>query len=240
MTAEFISSLCFFAVLASTICRAQSPMPDPIPIFTPGARILFQGDSITDGNRGRNEDPNHILGHGYVFIIAAKYGAAFPDLKLTFINRGTTANTVVDLQKRWKADTLDLNPDILSLLAGANDTYQKLPMDQFEKVYDRLLADMRARHPGVKLVLGEPFALPVGDRAKTWATWGENTRQQQAVVARLAQKYGAALVRYQQVFDEAQKHAPAEYWIWDGVHPTYAGHQLMADEWVRTVQQNKP
>lgn len=25
--------------------------------------FLFQGDSITDGNRGRDEDPNHILGH---------------------------------------------------------------------------------------------------------------------------------------------------------------------------------
>ena len=31
------------------------------------AVILFQGDSITDGNRGRNEDPNHIMGHGYAF-----------------------------------------------------------------------------------------------------------------------------------------------------------------------------
>ena len=39
---------------------------EPIGAFTPGARILFQGDSITDGNRGRGNDPNHILGHGYV------------------------------------------------------------------------------------------------------------------------------------------------------------------------------
>lgn len=36
--------------------------------------ILFQGDSITYGNRGRNDDPNHILGHGYVFILAGKLG----------------------------------------------------------------------------------------------------------------------------------------------------------------------
>ena len=34
---------------------------EPIAVFAPGARILFQGDSITDGNRGRNADPNHIL-----------------------------------------------------------------------------------------------------------------------------------------------------------------------------------
>jgi len=33
---------------------------EPISIFQPGTRILFQGDSITDGNRGRTEDPNRL------------------------------------------------------------------------------------------------------------------------------------------------------------------------------------
>jgi len=61
---------------------------EPISIFQPGTRILFQGDSITDSNRGHNEDPNHILGHGYMFIIVAQSGAAFPALNLTLINRG--------------------------------------------------------------------------------------------------------------------------------------------------------
>ncbi len=62
-------------------CSAVAePVPDS-PIFKENARILFQGDSITDGNRGRNEDPNHILGHGYCFIIAAKYGSQFAEKK---------------------------------------------------------------------------------------------------------------------------------------------------------------
>ena len=92
--------------------NALSPLfgaVEPISIFQPGGRILFQGDSITDGNRGRTEDPNHILGHGYVFIIAAEYGAAFPDLNLTFINRGISGNKVTDLEKRWQQDTIDPN-----------------------------------------------------------------------------------------------------------------------------------
>src|SRR3954465_6595950 len=92
----------------------------PIAIFTPGARILFQGDSITDGNRGRSSDPNHILGHGYVFIIAAKYGATLAALNLDFINRGSSGNTVRELQKRWEKDTLELKPDVLSILIGVN------------------------------------------------------------------------------------------------------------------------
>ena len=84
---------------------------EPIAAFTPGARILFQGDSITDGNRGRNADPNHILGHGYAFITAARHGAAFPESKLDFMNRGVSGNTVLELQQRWQKDTLELKPD---------------------------------------------------------------------------------------------------------------------------------
>jgi len=211
-------------------CLGSPRAAEPIAAFTPGARILFQGDSITDGNRGRSADPNHILGHGYVFIIAAQHGAAFPDAKLDFINRGVSGNTVLDLEKRWQKDTLDLKPDVLSILIGVNDNGKGVPLDQYEQVYDRLITDARAANPKLKLVLGEPFVKPTGKV-------NDGIRRRQEIVARLAQKHGAALVRYQRVFDEATKRAPADYWIWDSVHPTYRGHQLMADEWERVVRE---
>jgi lysophospholipase L1-like esterase len=203
---------------------------EPIAAFTPNARILFQGDSITDGNRGRSPDPNHILGHGYAFIIAAKYGAAFPDLKLDFMNRGVSGNTVLDLEKRWQKDTLDLKPDILSILIGVNDNGRNIPFDQYEQVYDKLLTDAKAANPKIKFVLGEPFVKPSG-------TLNEGIKKRQEIVAKLAQKHGAALIHFQKIFDEAAKKAPADYWVWDNVHPTYRGHQLMADEWERVVRE---
>jgi lysophospholipase L1-like esterase len=208
----------------------------PIPAFAKDARILFQGDSITDGNRGRSADPNHILGHGYVFIIAAKYGAAFPDLKLDFLNRGNSGNTVPDLEKRWQKDTLDLKPDLLSVLIGVNDSARGLPVDQFEQAYDKLLADARAANPAIRLVLCEPFTLPVRDRKTNWEAWSSVVSKHGQAVGRLAARHHAAFVRFQQVFDDACKRAPADYWIWDGVHPTYSGHQLMADEWERALK----
>ena len=58
-----------------------------------------------------------------------------------------------------------------------------------------------------------------------------------AIVAGLAKKHGAALVHFQKALDEACKRAPAMHWIWDGVHPTYSGHQVLADEWVRVVRE---
>ncbi len=203
---------------------------EPIAAFAPGARILFQGDSITDGNRGRSADPNHILGHGYVFIIAAKYGAAFPDLKLDFVNRGVSGNTVLDLEKRWEKDTLDLKPDVLSILIGVNDSGRRIPLTQYEEVYDKLITKAKAANPKIKLVLCAPFVKPTG-------TVNEDIRKRQEIVARLAKQHGAALVQFQPVFDEAVKRAPADYWIWDNVHPTYRGHQLMADEWERVVRE---
>ncbi len=207
---------------------------DDVPAFTQGARILFQGDSITDGNRGRTADPNHILGHGYQFIIAAHYGATLAERDLTFLNRGISGNTVLNLESRWQKDTLDLKPDVLSILIGVNDDGHNVSLEQYETVYDKLLTDTRAANPKIKLVLCEPFRLPKPGQA-SWSL-PESMKKRQEIVARLAAKHGAALVPFQAIFDAACKRAPADHWIWDGVHPTYSGHQLMADEWVRVVK----
>jgi lysophospholipase L1-like esterase len=234
--------ICLLAVTAVYVSAgapsqtAAAPVVLPVPAFHQNARILFQGDSITDGKRGRDLDPNHILGHGYVFIIAARHGAAFPERNLTFLNRGVSGNTVNELAKRWQPDTLELKPDLLSILIGVNDSGKGVPLDQFELVYDKLLAEARAANPKVRLVLGAPFMLPVGQKQEQYGERSADIKRRQEIVAKLAQKYHAALVRFQPVFDAACQRAPAEHWIWDGVHPTYSGHQLMADEWERTVR----
>ena len=60
--------------------------------------------------------------------------------------------------------------------------------------------------------------------------------KRQEIVARLAKKHGAALVHFQAALDRATERAPAIHWIWDDVHPTYSGHQILADEWERAVR----
>lgn len=217
--------------------------PAASPLFHQGERILFQGDSITDGNRGRTDDPNHILGHGYVFLIAARHGAAFPELGLTFINRGISGNRVADLEQRWETDTLALKPDVLSILVGINDAligfweHKPVVPAEFEATYDRILARARAANPQLKLVLGEPFILPGNHTREHWEEWQATMAELRAVVARLAAKYHAPVVHFQKIFDDACRRAPVEHWIWDGVHPTYSGHQLMADAWERVYRE---
>ena len=210
-----------------------------------GMVILFQGDSITDGNRGRNADPNHILGHGYQFSIGSRLGADYPEKKYVFYNRGISGNRVTDLEKRWQAEALDLKPDLLSILIGVNDCSSTIfhwgggpgvSIEEYEKTYSGLLDQTRVAMPNVIFVLCEPFILPVGKVKENWDAYQADIIQRQAVVRKLAAKYDTIFVGFQDVFKKACERAAPEYWIWDGVHPTVAGHELMAREWLKQVE----
>ena len=57
----------------------------------------------------------------------------------------------------------------------------------------------------------------------------------QGIACKLAEEAGALFVPFQEPFDKACAKAPAGYWIWDGVHPMPAGHELMARQWLHIV-----
>lgn len=206
--------------------------------------ILFQGDSITDGNWGRNQDPNHILGHGYVYLIAAQLGLEFAQSQPLFINRGVSGNRVSDLYARWNEDAFSLKPDLISILAGVNDAgriIQGQPegaTDRFERIYRQLLSETREVLPETGLVLCEPFVLQTAATANGWGQWRSKIDEYGSIVRQLAEEYHTLFVPLQEAFNQAAQNVTAEYWLWDGVHPTAAGHQLLAREWLKTVQQS--
>jgi lysophospholipase L1-like esterase len=86
------------------------------------------------------------------------------------------------------------------------------------------------------LTLSRIVALPLLVALLWWPEWDAAIKQIQQIVGKLGEKHKLPVVRFQKVFDDAGKRAPADYWLFDGVHPFYAGNQLMADEWVRTVK----
>jgi lysophospholipase L1-like esterase len=220
----------------------QSHKAFPVPEKENGLVFLFQGDSITDGNRGRNKDPNHVMGHGYAFAVASRIGADFPWAGFTFYNRGISGNKVWELEKRWQEDTLDLKPDVLSILIGINDAadFVRKPaeapgVEEFELVYRHILTQCKEANPGILFVLGIPFVYPVGQRKDNWESWRDETSKRAEITKKMAAGFGAILVDYPAVFDKAMKDTPMDYWIWDGVHPTIFGHELMAREWINQV-----
>lgn len=223
---------------AAAHCQTQAAnaLGYSLPAFSTGSTLLFQGDSITDMKWGRNQaDRNHYLGHSYVFLIAARLHTDMPDAKLNFLNRGMSGHTVPDLQKRWQKDALDLKPDLLSILIGINDigrairSGQDVDTRKFETGYRELLIRSRTANPSLRVVLLEPFALPV---KRDWRPQVERFRP---IVKKLAAEFDAVHVPLQDVFDKAAEQHGPEHWIWDGVHPLPQGHELIARNWISQV-----
>ncbi|WP_018969565.1 SGNH/GDSL hydrolase family protein [Rubritalea marina] len=203
-----------------------------------GSRLLFQGDSITDMQWGRNQrDRNHYLGHSYVFLLAARLGVDMPEAKLEFYNRGISGNTTQDLKKRWQKDAIDIKPDLLSILIGTNDVGKGITPQEFEANYRQLLDASLAANSQLRLVMLDPFVLRSGGlkSEQAWKARRSATDKLGAIVDKLAADYNAVHIQTQAIFDAATELAPPEHWIWDGIHPLPQGHELIARSWLEAL-----
>ncbi len=200
-----------------------------------GAVVLFQGDSITDAGRSREDDTQ--IGYGYAMMTAAWFSALHPDKKVKFLNRGNSGNRAVDLAGRWEQDCLALKPTVVSILIGINDTWRRYDSNDpttaeaFEKSYRDILRRTREKLDA-RILLLEPFVLPVPEDRKGWRV---DLDPKIDVVRRLAREFGATLVPLDGLFAQASTHQDAAFWTADGVHPTMAGHALITRHWLATV-----
>ncbi|WP_459558170.1 SGNH/GDSL hydrolase family protein [Lacunimicrobium album] len=214
------------------------------PVIKAGATVLFQGDSITDAGRKKDEEsqstPNMQpgFGGGYAWMTAAALLTAPKGDTLKCYNRGISGNKVHQLAERWDKDCLDLKPDVLSILIGVNDIWHHLnghyegTVETYETDYRALLTRTKEALPETKLVICEPFVLRCGAINDKWFPMFDGFRE---VAAKLSQEFDTLFVPFQSLFDEAVKYAPPEHWAGDGVHPSNHGAALMATAWLRTV-----
>lgn len=207
-----------------------------------GSVVLFQGDSITDAGRARDQkgaNDARAFGRGYPLLIAAHLLNERAADGLQIYNRGISGNKVPDLDARWQEDCFDLKPDLLSILIGVNDIWHKLngrydgTVEDYEKGFAALLDRTTKALPGVRLVICEPFVLRCGAVNDSWFP---ELDQRRAAAARVAKQAKATWVPFQEMFDKAVKRAAPEHWAADGVHPTMAGHDLMAKTWLEVVK----
>lgn len=206
--------------------------------------IVFQGDSITDAGRhrdGKQANSPYALGSGYAGIAAAQLLGEHPGSPWQCYNRGVSGDKVFQLAERWETDCLDLTPDVLSILIGVNDFWHTLTHDYdgtaetYERDYRALLDRTREALPEVRLIIGEPFVLMDGAAVEA-DQWRPAFDAYRAAARRVADEYGTAWIPYQTIFDEALRQAPVSYWAPDGVHPSPAGHYLMAQAWLDALE----
>ena len=211
--------------------------------FKPNSTVLFQGDSITDMGRGRTEDPNHLYGHGYVYHIVSKYTAEHPEDKITFYNRGVSGNTSKQILDRWEEDTIALKPDVLSLLCPVNDVGASSgcrTTAQTREAVTEMIERSFEMNPDLQLILCEPFMyLDMKTPRHEGVVLSVSLPEKQEVIRECAKKYNAIFVPFQKMFDDlAAKTGDEAYWIWDGIHPTAAGHYHMAQQWTKIVSEH--
>jgi acyl-CoA thioesterase I len=206
-----------------------------VTLIQDNALVLFQGDSITDDGRNRNDSVS--LGGGYALMTAAWFSALHPQKHVSFLNRGVSGDRAADLIRRWEKDCLKLTPHWISILIGVNDMWRRYDSNdptttgRFEMNYRRLL-DQTASRLNARFILCEPFLLPVRDEQKAWR---EDLDPKIEVVRRLAHEYKTILVPLDTIFAEAAQKREPDYWLPDGVHTSPAGAALIAQSWLKAV-----
>ena len=194
--------------------------------------LLFQGDSITDAGRSRDDDTQ--LGNGYVGMIAARLMAHFEgDLKV--YNRGIGGNRADDLEARWEEDTIALEPDVVSILVGINDVYQSydgrssVTAETYKQCCDRILTRITDTVKA-RIILLEPFLLPSNDTARERIP---SLFPFIAAIREVAAKHRTQYIPLDGLFAAHASKKSSSFYAQDGVHPTQAGHALITDYWLK-------
>lgn len=230
--------------------------------------VLFSGDSITDGNRGRKMDCNHIMGHGYQFIVSAKLAYENSERRPRFVNKGYSGATMGKLLETWQEDVIDNAPTVLSILAGTNDGLfgflNGLTVSQVGESYEKNLLEAikqtRKALPQTKIIVLEPFYFPISkddlscrytphiecepdtgrpDRDETQEAMDYKSAAIQltrVAARRVAEAEADIFVPLYDLFAEKISKSKTEYFMWDGTHPSVAGHMLIAEQWLKTVK----
>ena len=201
-------------------------------------RILFQGDSITDA--GRDYSDYHELGQGYPKYAAELIRDRFDDPKngtIEFINLGISGHRTRDLRARWQKDCIDLQPDIVSIMIGINDTWRAFdsndptPVEEFESNYRYLLSEIKA-HTNAKILLLEPYVLPDVPAKDAWRADLDPKIQ---AVRRLAREFADAYIPTDGLFAAACVQQEPSHWSGDGVHPNENGSRFIAAYYAKAV-----
>ena len=208
----------------------------------PNSKLLMIGDSITDCERARPIGeiwPPDALGKGYVNFVDALLMARYPAHHIRVVNMGEGGNTVMDLKARWQTDVLDLKPDWLSIGIGINDVWwqfamphiaeKHIPVDKYARTLDDLVTETKPMLKGV--ILMSPYYIEPNRAEPIRAMMDEYG----TAMRQIAEKHQAVFVDTQAAFDAVLPHVHSSAFAVDRVHPTQAGHMILARAFLNAV-----
>jgi len=196
-------------------------------------KLLFFGDSVTDCGCSRKTEEFGEYGIGYVRRLAE----LLPEQ--TVINSGISGNRIRDLLNRRERDCFAHNPDVVTILIGINDVWRQFdsndPVDPaaFRAGYRKLIEDTKARLPEARIILMEPFLLPIPEDRREWRPFMDALI---LAVRDLALEFSLQLVPLDGLMLAAASVNGLDTIAQDGVHPTPKGHEVIAQTWIQTFQ----
>lgn len=206
-----------------------------------GQKLLFIGDSITDCERSKpiGEGLFGALGKGYVSFVDALLQSVYPELGIRVVNKGNSGNTVRDLKGRWQEDVLEQKPDWLSVMIGINDVWRQYDtpfitdwhvyLEEYEQTLEALVLETKPQVKGIILMTPYYLESNVNDQMR------QKMDQYGAVVRRIAEETGCFFVDTQAAFDKVLAELYSASLAWDRVHPTAAGHMVLARTFLRAI-----
>ena len=169
-------------------------------------RVVFMGDSITDG-------------------WGKRYGKFFPEK--AYINRGISGQTTPQMLLRFRADVIALQPKAVVILAGTNDIASNTGPSTLEMIEDNLasMTELAQGH-GIKVILSA--VMPTCDYIQNQSARRPNSTiiELNSWMKSYAAKHNATYLDYFTPMLDDQGALKKEI-TFDGLHPNDAGYEVM-------------
>jgi lysophospholipase L1-like esterase len=165
-------------------------------------------------------------------MVQAWLSAAHPEAGIRVVNKGIGGHTVRDLAARWQTDVLDQQPDVLCIMIGINDVWRQFDsplrpelsvgLEEYAETLEKLL--LLSKLAPASIYLATPFFIDPNRADAMRARMDEYGE----IVRQTAAKHGTNFVDTQAAFEPVLAHFHSAALAWDRVHPSPAGHMVIA------------
>lgn len=202
------------------------------PALQAGDRVVFLGDSITQGGAGPK---------GYVTMVRQALDARQTDAKIEVIGAGISGNRVPDLEKRLERDVLSKKPTLVVIYIGINDVWHSqngrgTSKEDYEQGLKRIIAAIQG--VGARVVLCTPSV--IGEKHDGSNPLDKMLDEYCAISRGVAESTKTQLLDLRQAFlDHLKQHnsknAERNILTTDGVHLNEAGNTFVANQVLKAL-----
>ena len=208
------------------------------PALAKGDRIVFLGDSITQGGGGAK---------GYITLVKNTLDQECKDLGIEVFNAGISGNKVPDLQGRLDRDVIARKPTIVFIYIGINDVWHwnkdakgqmrgGTTKEKFEEGLKDIIA--RIKTAGARVILCTPST--IGEKPDGTNERDKMLEEYSVISRKVAEETGVQLndlrkifLAYERIHNTANKHSGLL--TGDGVHLNPAGNKFVAAAMLRAL-----